>query len=136
MPFWFPTSILPEDGDPPDLEQAKTRTREVFARAIGQDEANYAELEAIWSIDSLKEFKAKKKLTSMFRRILPIGVATGGVWTGNIRAIRHVLAMRCAPEAEEEMIFVFTRLLAKLRNYEPALFNDFDEAGKPKYWKV
>ena len=136
IPFWKPDSLIVEPTDSPELIEAKLQTWEVFEQALKQDEQNYAELERIWSIDSLKEFKVKKKLTSMFRRIIPIGIATGGVWTGNIRAIRHVLAMRLDPAAEEEMIHVFTKVLFEIQKREPVLFGDFDVDGKPKYWKV
>jgi len=136
IPFWTPGSILPDPDDSPEIAEAKAKTRAVFARALRQDEENYAECEAIWQIDSLKAFKVKKKLTSMFRRILPIGIATGGVWTLNLRALRHVLSMRLDPAAEEEMLVVFGLILEAMKRVEPLFFGDFGEDNKPKYWKI
>jgi thymidylate synthase (FAD) len=140
IPFWLPFSIQDDGDDPADIKEAKSRTREVFERAFQQMEDNYRELEDIWSLDSLKSFKEKKKLTSMMRRIIGMGVATGGVWTGNIRAIRHVLSVRIDPAAEEEIAYVFSLVLKRMIEEEPAIFADFEETEegfwKPKYWKV
>ena len=67
------------------------------------------------------------------------GVGTGEVWTGNIRAVRHVLTMRAAPEAEEEIAFVYCQV-AKMMVESCQLFADFtqDDNGfwKPSYRKV
>jgi thymidylate synthase (FAD) len=74
------------------------------------------------------------------RRIVPMGIATGGIWTGNIRALRHVLEMRTTEAAEEEICFVFSNIMKRIAELEPNLFGDFeqDEFGfwKPKYHKV
>ena len=68
------------------------------------------------------------------------GIATGGLWTGNIRAIRHVLTMRTTEAAEEEICYVFSHIMKRIAELEPNLFGDFeqDEAGfwSPKYYKV
>jgi thymidylate synthase (FAD) len=72
-----------------------------------------------------KNFDYKKRVTSCLRRIVPLGVATGGVWTGNIRALRHVIALRTTPAAEEEIAHVFTRIAEDIVKREPMLFGDF-----------
>lgn len=140
IPFWMPLSIKHEDGDSPELQVAKEETREVFCAAFKQMEKNYKRLEAIWNIDSLKKFKEKKKITSMMRRIIGMGVATGGVWTGNLRALRHVISVRVDEAAEEEIALVFGLVLKKMIEEEPTIFADFEETDdgfwKPKYWKV
>ena len=99
-------------------------------------------LENVWA-DELapnSKFANKKQVTSMMRRIVGLGVATGGVWSGNIRALRHVFAMRASAHAEEEMIHVFSRLVKTMAEKEPLLFGDFtqDDNGywRPKYLKV
>jgi thymidylate synthase (FAD) len=102
-------------------------------------EENYQELLAVWNYASLQKFKDKKKLTSLFRRIIGMGVATGGVWTGNLRALRHIFAMRCDPAAEEEICYVASMMLQRMMEAEPSVFGDFYlEEGywKPKYWKI
>ena len=102
-------------------------------------EENYAELLKIWDLDQ-GNFHYKKTMTSMFRRIIGMGVATGGVWTGNLRAIRHVLAMRTTEAAEEEICYVFSNIMKKIQELEPTIFGDFkqDEYGfwSPTYKKV
>ncbi|PIE31511.1 thymidylate synthase (FAD) [candidate division KSB3 bacterium] len=140
IPFWMPLSIREADDDTPELGKAKARTRAVFERAFRQMEENYCELEEIWQLDSLKAFKKKKKITSMMRRIIGMGVATGGVWTGNLRAIRHVLAVRVVAAAEEEIAYVFSLVLKRLIDEEPTIFGDFEQTEdgfwEPTYWKV
>ena len=123
------------------LEGKKQITRQLMKEAFGDQERSYRALELIWA-DELKpesKFAAKKQITSMMRRIVGLGVATGGVWSGNIRALRHVITMRAAPEAEEEMIHVFTRIAKMIRDREPHLFGDFEQVDgywRPKYVKV
>jgi len=141
IPYWLPTSIMEAPDDDESLSAKKRRTRAIFDRVFKFVEENYAELMQIWDMDETdKNFDYKKKVTSCLRRIVPLGVATGGVWTGNIRALRHVLTMRCAPSAEEEIMHVFSMIAARMAEDHPQVFGDFelDDAGfwRPKYWKV
>jgi thymidylate synthase (FAD) len=70
-------------------------------------------------------FAVKKEVTSALRRLAPIGLSTDIVWTANVRTLRHVIALRTAPGAEEELRLVFD-LVAELALAEaPALFQDF-----------
>ena len=48
-------------------------------------------------------FHVKKEVTSALRRLAPIGLSTDIVWTANARTLRHVIEMRTAPGAEEEL---------------------------------
>ena len=119
----------------------KWRTQELFKKAFIQDEENYKAFQEIWK-DELNgpDFKDKKHLTSCGRRIIPMGVATGGVWTMNIRAMRHIIALRASPAAEEEMIHVFSRLIQLVKEREPMFFGDFTQTPEgywvPKYDQV
>ena len=141
VPWWMPTSLSRGYGDN-DLELRKAKSRDVFYRAFRQMQENYAELIEIWEMDSASHnFSYKKKVTSCLRRIIGMGCATGGVWTGNVRALRHVLTMRAnEPSAEEEIFHVFTRVGKMMIASEPLLFGDFhtDALGSlvPKYRKV
>lgn len=140
IPVWLPLSMRDAQGDAPDVLEAKRRSREVFERAFLQMEENYRELEDIWQMDRLQAFEQKKKITSALRRIIGMGVATGGVWTGNLRAIRHVLALRVDAAAEEEIAYVFTLVLKCMLDQEPNFFSDFrrtaDGFWKPEHWKI
>jgi thymidylate synthase (FAD) len=145
IPYWVPDSIRgPEEGnaDPGDPDYKKYLSRKIFEKAFTQMQENYKELSEIWA-DELSEtskFKDKKNITSMMRRIIGMGVATGGIWTGNIRALRHILTMRAAAPAEEEIHLVAIKMFELLINFEPTFFGDYkkDEHGhlKAKYTKV
>lgn len=127
--WWCPFSIN-------DSSEQSTQALTIFKEVFEFIEKKYKELEQIYDINNIKDFERKKKLTSMFRRILPMGVSTGGIWTFNARALRHILTMRCDPAAEEEISYVCHVILNIMRNNEPLLFGDFDSDGKPKYEKV
>jgi len=124
------------------LLHKKLRSQDVFRRHYGQTETNYAELNEIWAdeLAPTSKFHAKKQVTSMMRRLVPMGVATGGTWTLNIRALRHVLALRASPEAEEEIALVFSKIGVLMAEKEPMLFGDFAQTTEgywvPKYRKV
>ncbi len=124
------------------IDVKKQLSRELFKIAFAEQEAQYRVLEAIWAdeLSPTSKFAGKKQVTSMMRRIIGLGVATGGIWSGNIRAIRHVFTMRASEQAEEEMLHVFSRLVVTMAELEPMLFGDFyqDDKGfwRPKYVKV
>lgn len=139
--WWLPTSLQPNPADDSDLNERKLKTIEVFKQAFNSQEASYDKLLKIWDMDSSHHnFRYKKIVTSCLRRIVGMGVATGGVWTGNVRALRHVIAMRAAEAAEEEIFHVFSRIAKMMKDKEPLMFGDFeqDEHGfwAPKNWKV
>lgn len=85
-------------------------------------------------------FEVKKEVTSALRRLAPIGLSTDIVWTANARTLRHVIEMRTAPGAEEELRLVFDQVAQVMQAEAPALFQDFarDDAGAwvPAYRKV
>jgi len=165
IPYWEPDSVKGPDvldesskacveltlwGQTPSavgpkietLAEKKHATRMALAHAFSDQERAYRFLESVWRDELAPEskFAAKKQITSMMRRIVGLGVATGGVWSGNIRALRHVIAMRASAEAEEEMLHVFGRVAKMIRDKEPLLFGDFEQTPegfwKPKYRKV
>jgi thymidylate synthase (FAD) len=167
IPFWMPTSLRVTVGDDAELTGKKLKSREIFRRAFEQMQTNYTELVKTWGLDDCatcgltakdheviavinpagdhkfkpKDFKEKKQITSCIRRIIGMGVATGGVWTVNLRALRHILTMRTDPSAEEEIAHVWTRIGKMMIESEPRLMGDFklDEATgcwRPEYRKV
>lgn len=85
-------------------------------------------------------FAVRKEVTSALRRLAPIGLSTDVVWTANARTIRHVIELRTAPGAEEEMRLVFDRIARLMRAEAPLLFGDFerdeDGAWVPRHHKV
>lgn len=138
MNWWMPLCFREDPyKDDDDLLNRKGRSQQVFIRAFNQMQENYKELCNIWEMDeSNHNFHYKKTMTSAFRRIVGMGVCTGGVWTLNTRALRHMLTMRCSKAAEEEIQLVANTILSIMRAQEPVLFGDFNNNGTPKYMKV
>ena len=85
-------------------------------------------------------FAVKKEATSALRQLAPLGLSTSIVWTANIRTLRHVIAMRTAPGAEEELRLVFDLVARAMVAEAPLLFQDFartaDGAWVPANEKV
>lgn len=137
--WWMPPSMIVKETDTDVIKSAKLKTQEIFHNAYSQMESNYSELLNIWNLEG-NDFHYKKTMTSLFRRIIGMGVATGGIWTGNLRALRHVLTMRTTDAAEEEICYVFSDIMKKIKDMEPSFFGDFtqDEFGfwSPKYRKI
>jgi thymidylate synthase (FAD) len=130
--FWMPTSLARGNQtlrlgslSDEDFEDKKTKTRQIFESGFREMEYNYKQMCSIWGIEDLKDFGIKKKLTSLFRRLIGMGVATGGTWTMNVRALRHILAMRTSPHAEEEIALVMGMIGKWIVESEPDLFGDF-----------
>ena len=67
----------------------------------------------------------KKAKTSFMRRFAPEGLATGLVWTANIRTLRHTIEARTDQGAEEEIRLVFGKIGELMRAEAPALFGDY-----------
>jgi thymidylate synthase (FAD) len=85
-------------------------------------------------------FHVKKEVTSALRRLAPIGLSTDIVWTANARTLRHVIEMRTAEGAEEELRLVFDRIAQIMQAEAPGLFQDFvrqnDGSWVPEHRKV
>ncbi|MFT2020472.1 FAD-dependent thymidylate synthase [Streptomyces sp. 796.1] len=129
LPFWFPQWA----EDDPELMARATellgRMEEFqlwMAEHFGLDEEGVA-------------FAEKKAKTSFMRRFAPEGVATGLVWTANVRTLRHVIESRTAPGAEEEIRLLFGKVGDLMAKEAPALFGDYtveDGAWVPGWRKV
>ena len=85
-------------------------------------------------------FAVKKEVTSALRRLAPLGLSTDIVWTANARTLRHVIEMRTAPGAEEELRLVFGLVAELMLREAPGLFQDFaradDGSWVPEFRKV
>jgi thymidylate synthase (FAD) len=85
-------------------------------------------------------FHVKKEVTSALRRLAPIGLSTDIMWTANARTLRHVIEMRTAEGAEEELRLVFDKVAEIMQTEAPNLFQDFtrqaDGAWVPEHRKV
>jgi thymidylate synthase ThyX len=85
-------------------------------------------------------FHVKKEVTSALRRLAPLGLSTDIIWTANARTLRHVIEMRTAPGAEEELRLVFDQIARTMQAEAPGLFQDFtlqdDGSWVPEHRKV
>lgn len=70
-------------------------------------------------------FHIKKEITSALRRLAPIGLSTGMLWSANLRTIRLCLEARTMTGAEEEIRLVFDQVGEIMRKECPFVFQDF-----------
>jgi thymidylate synthase (FAD) len=122
---------------PPALEPVREQVLSIVEQL---EELQVSAAEKLGIDDEGVPFHVKKEVTSALRRIAPIGLSTDIVWTANVRTLRHVIEMRTAPGAEEELRLVFDQVARLMRAEAPGLFQDFaqngDGAWTPRFSKV
>ncbi len=69
-------------------------------------------------------FGIKKLLQSANRRLMPIGMSYGIIVTSNHRNWRHLIEMRTAAFAEEEIRIVFGKIAKDLHSMFPSIYQD------------
>lgn len=139
--FWMPECFREADGDTPDIIEKKAQSRSILEKQFSSQEQMMANFAYVWKgeLSESSTFHNKKVLTSAFRRGIGMGIATGGVWSLNLRALRHVIALRTDAGAEEEIVHVFKKVGKIMIQAVPEIFGDFKEidgALVPEYWKV
>lgn len=115
LPFWFPAWALEDEtlvNYATDILEELEQFQTWMADHFGLD-------------DEGVPFSEKKAKTSFMRRFAPDGVATAIVGTFNARALRHIIFMRTAAGAEEEIRLVFDEVASTMQKEAPALFRDF-----------
>lgn len=117
LKFWIPKILREFDNETSEGVQ-------VVMDTVGYLERQQQRLAEIYAIND-KPMALKKKLTSAFRRIAPIGLSTGILWTMNIRAARHIIQMRTDPSAEEEIRLIFDEVGMIAKERYPTVFQDF-----------
>jgi len=95
---------------PSVLHKYGEEMRALWSKAQSEMENWIKEMERITDINNIKDFSLKKKLTSAFRRLIGNGQENHIIFSCNHRTLRHVIAMRTAPEAEEEIRIVFGKI--------------------------
>jgi thymidylate synthase (FAD) len=122
---------------PPALEPVR---KQVLAIVEQLEEFQVSAASELGIDDDGVPFHVKKEVTSALRRLAPIGLSTDIVWTANARTLRHVIEMRTAPGAEEELRLVFDTVARMMQAEAPGLFQDFaraeDGSWVPEYRKV
>lgn len=123
---WLPAAIL-----------ESPEAIEIFGETFRHLEGLQLRLASLFRLDDEGvPFSMKKKVTSAMRRIAPIGLATTIGWSANIRALRWVLQMRTAKDAEEEIRLVFGKVGEIVTARYPNFFADFRVEmadGLPQY---
>ena len=130
IPFWFPEWAR-QDQELRDRAIAKLHSDEEFQVWM----AGHFELD-----NEEVPFAEKKHKTSFMRRFASDGVATGMLCTINIRALRHIIYMRTAISAEEEIRLVFDEVARLALEVTPNLMQDYspneNEEWIPEFLKV
>jgi thymidylate synthase (FAD) len=122
---------------PPALEPVRERVLSIVEQLedFQLDVAKQLELD-----EASLPFHVKKEVTSALRRLAPIGLSTDIIWTANVRTLRHVIEMRTAEGAEEELRLVFDKVARIMQAEAPGLFQDFvrqdDGSWVPAHHKV
>lgn len=130
IPFWFPEWAR-------DDKELMDRSIELLEQM--EDHQEWM-TEHFGLNDKGVPFSEKKHKTSFMRRFAPDGVATGMLCTINIRALRHVVYMRTALGAEEEIRIVMDQVAKYALEETPNLMQDYsvDENREwiPEFLKV
>jgi len=97
----------------------------IFGKTFEHLEAVQRRLADEYDIENEEFFARKKELTSAFRRLAPMGLATTIGWSCNMRALRHVIERRTDEAAEEEIRFVFGEVYKIVAERYPNIFGDY-----------
>jgi len=123
----------PEYQEDPDLhrlfeERADRAAAEYEAMAellLERQEGGASMLSADYRTD------ARKKVQQTARSLLPNETEAPMVFTGNVRALRHIIEMRADAHAESEIRNLALRLFLCLRTVDPILFGDYELGELP-----
>ncbi len=130
IPFWFPTWAR---------EDEELMNRSLYL-LLAMEEHQLWMSERFGLDDEGVPFSEKKHKTSFMRRFAPDGVATGMLCTINVRAIRHIVYMRTALGAEEEIRLVMDKVAQLALEATPHLMQDYSvneyQEYVPEFLKV
>lgn len=99
--------------------------KELFEVTVEELENTQRILVEVLDMDTIERtFSDKKKLQSALRRLMPIGMATGIIVTANHRNWRHLIQLRTAKGAEEEIRFVFLKVAEIMADRYSAIYQD------------
>ena len=123
----------PEYQEDPDLhrlfeERADRAAAEYEAmadRLLERQEGGASMLTADYKTD------ARKKVQQTARSLLPNETEAPMVFTGNVRALRHITEMRADAHAESEIRSLALRIFLCLRTADPILFGDYELGELP-----
>lgn len=118
----------PEYQDDEDLhrlfegraDRAAAEYEEMAEELLEKQEGGAAMLSADYKTD------ARKKVQQTARSLLPNETEAPMVFTGNVRALRHIIEMRADAHAESEIRTLALRLFLCLHRSDPILFGDYE----------
>ncbi len=123
LPFWEPSGL--SEATLAAGRQLIQDFEQFYLRACAEEGLD----------DPDADFTHKKTVTSKLRRWAPMGMGTEEGWSGNVRAIRHVIEMRTAPGAEEEIRIIANQIADIMLQRCPLLFGDYEfDASDPPAW--
>jgi thymidylate synthase (FAD) len=106
-------------------DRAASGYEEMAERLLGRQGEGHAMLSADQKTD------ARKKVQQTARSLLPNETEAPMVFTGNVRALRHIIEMRADAHAESEIRNLALRLFLCLRTADPILFGDYELGELP-----
>jgi thymidylate synthase (FAD) len=106
-------------------DRAAAGYEEMAERLLGRQGEGHAMLSADQKTD------ARKKVQQTARSLLPNETEAPMVFTGNVRALRHIVEMRADAHAESEIRGLALRLFLCLRTADPILFGDYEIGDLP-----
>jgi thymidylate synthase (FAD) len=106
-------------------DRAAAEYGEMADRLLGRQEGGDSMLSADYKTD------ARKKVQQTARSLLPNETEAPMVFTGNIRALRHIVEMRADAHAESEIRNLALRLFLCLATTDPILFGDYEIGTLP-----
>lgn len=118
----------PQDVQEPAAIAGDPVLHQRFQEAVEQSRAAYDEL-----LNGLERTArnrpsgslARKQARQAARAVLPLGLSTAMVVTGNYRAWRHFIGMRATEAADVELRTLAVALLEQLQQQAPQVFADF-----------
>lgn len=122
-PFVEPEAIAQN----PELHElfmdVAAHAQEAYAQMVERLDESFSEVES--------KTDRRKLARQAARSVLPNAMQTEIVVSGNYRAWRHFLMLRCSPHAEAEIRAVAMQVLDILREEAPAVFGDYRELTAP-----
>jgi thymidylate synthase (FAD) len=106
-------------------DRAAAEYDEMADRLLGRQEGGDSMLSADYKTD------ARKKVQQTARSLLPNETEAPMVFTGNVRALRHIVEMRAEAHAESEIRNLALRLFLCLATTDPILFGDYEIGTLP-----
>ncbi len=112
---------------PPALEPVRERVLSIVEQL---EEFQLDAAKELGIDDDGVPFHVKKEVTSALRRLAPIGLSTEILWTANARTLRHVIEMRTAEGAEEELRLVFDQVARIMQTAGARALSGFRPPGR------